>query len=308
MSSLLKIKANIRARAKLNLCLHVDGKLGGGYHAIRSVICPIDLCDNLEVSISKSLNANKVMLNTSFSKKLLSHHDNVILEEVRSSKDNFVLQIINKFLEKFKISPHEIIVNLEKNIPMQAGLGGGTADAGAVLNLLCEYFEVDSSSKDVLDLAASVGSDVVAQMQNALVYAYSKGEKSIPLKIDSAYVDFLRTLNLLIVKPKSGSNTKFAYQSLKKETINSLFENELSKSFFSQKDFSNWKNDFEEVLLEEYAEIKAIFDTLETLGARKIILAGSGSSVVGIFKSKLEQKILDSLNEDYFCELTTFSV
>ncbi len=288
MSNLLKIKAY----AKLNLCLHVDGKLNEDFHAIRTVICPISLHDNLEVVISES-SKNEVILNTKFSEELLNHHEQGLLEEIKKPSKNFVLEVCMKFLEEFNNKKqYQIKINLEKNIPLQAGLGGGTADVAAMLLLLCKHFAFDLTnealSKRVFSLAASIGSDVVAQMQNQITYAYSKGEKFLSPKIDQDYYDFLAGLKLLIIKPKLCSDTGLAYKKLNKTKLDKLIDNSLIDAFFKVTDFSMWENDFQEVLINEHKELKEINDFLYKNGALKVLLAGSGSSIVGVFYNKQE--------------------
>lgn len=223
-----------RAYAKINLNLKVLDKREDNYHNIESIFQRISLYDELYVS---KIPEKKFELTCN-------------IKELES-ESNIIFKIYERFRKLFDL-PTGISVNLIKNIPTQAGLGGGSADAAAFILALSELFELNLA-QDALELIGSkFGADVVPCMHH-LCYVYGTGTTVVPLSSKQNY-------NLLIVKPNFVCDTKLMYEKIDiinktnkenniikpKQNTPSL-EEKLNNSFFA-----NILDDIEmEMLLEE---------------------------------------------------------
>ncbi len=241
-----------KAYAKINLALEV-GKEVDGYHEVRNYMIPISLYD--ELFFQKS-NINK-------------------LECEVNIANNICLRAVELFQEHFKIT-QGVKITLKKNIPIMAGLAGGSTDAAATLRGLNRLFGVNASTEELYELACRLGSDVPFFLYNKGAMCTGRGEK-IEVK-DFAFKD----VPILIIKPHFGLSTKevylnYEYDGIAKDAlINKLYEALKDKDYYAldQAIF----NDLEKVALGLSPELKAIFSKLEGLSYTPHI-SGSGPSI-----------------------------
>ncbi|MEO6301734.1 MAG: 4-(cytidine 5'-diphospho)-2-C-methyl-D-erythritol kinase, partial [Bacteroidia bacterium] len=169
-----------------------------------------------------------------------------------------------------------IKVQLYKNLPMGAGLGGGSSDAAFFIDLLNSKFGLGLTSTQMGKMASKIGSDCSFFIKNHPVLAKGKGDEFSEIKID------LSGYYILIVFPNINSNTKEAYDGI----VPSPPKNDL-KNIIENKPVSQWKdhltNDFEETVFIKYPQIKELKQDLYASGALYASMSGSGSSVFGIF-------------------------
>jgi 4-diphosphocytidyl-2-C-methyl-D-erythritol kinase len=169
-----------------------------------------------------------------------------------------------------------IQVHLYKNIPMGAGLGGGSADAAFFINMVDSKFMLDLSEAQKTEIASKLGSDCAFFLKNTPVIAVGKGNEFSEVKID------LSKYYILLVYPNIHSDTKAAYQGLSPKKA----ELQL-KHIIENMPISQWKqflvNDFESTIFVKYPEIKQLKEDLYTKGALYASLSGSGSAVFGIY-------------------------
>lgn len=217
-----------KAYAKINLTLNVLNKKANNYHNLKSVMIPINLFD--ELSFKK---ANTFSINSNI-------------------EDNIIIKVFDIFKKRYNISNVEI--NLVKNIPTQAGLGGGSADATATIRGLNKLFELNLSIKEQEEIAIEVGSDTLFTLHNKPAIVTSTGD-------NIEFIDINPDFFILLIKPEIGISTKEAFSNIKNfnpkhndEIINALKENDIKEinkycynsfleSIRENKEFNNIYND-----------------------------------------------------------------
>ncbi|EKB50071.1 4-(cytidine 5'-diphospho)-2-C-methyl-D-erythritol kinase [Cecembia lonarensis] len=247
--------------AKINLGLHITSKRKDGYHEIETCMVPIPLKDALEMIVSK-----KAVFETSG------------LEIPGEEKDNLILKAVKLLQKDFNDLP-PVHIHLHKNIPMGAGLGGGSADAAFALTLMNSLFELYLEDWILEDYAAQLGSDCPFFIQNTPKIATGRGEILEPVDVD------IEGDHLVLIKPPIHVGTKEAYAGVKPQTPKFQLKEILS-------DKSSWKemlvNDFEASIFPQYPEIAKIKAELYDMGAYYAAMSGSGSTVFGLFSTKPE--------------------
>ena len=186
----------VKAFAKINLCLDVLRRKENGYHEVEMVMTNVDIFDVLEI---KELEEKKILLK-SYNTDLAMDESNLIYKAIA-------------LLQKETGKTFGVEVLLEKNIPMEAGMAGGSADAAATLKAVNELFTLGVSDERLLELGASLGADIPFCIMGGTVLASGIGEKLRRLSP-------LPKMKLLIVKPKAGLSTKKVYESLDIDGLN----------------------------------------------------------------------------------------
>ena len=246
--------------AKINLGLHIIAKRKDGYHDIESCMIPIPLLDALEMIISTK--------KTSF--------ESTGMAILGDSKDNLILKAYHLLKKDFPNLP-ELSIHLHKNIPMGAGLGGGSADAAFALNLMNNLFDLILDDFFLEEYAAQLGSDCPFFIENTPKIARGRGEILEPVSLD------MTGIHLVVINPGIHIGTKEAYAGITPTAPKVKLEDVLS-------DRSRWKdelvNDFEASIFPNHPEISAIKAMLYENGAYYAAMSGSGSSVFGLFEDK----------------------
>jgi 4-diphosphocytidyl-2-C-methyl-D-erythritol kinase len=246
---------------KINLGLNIIKKRQDGYHDIETVFYPVNWCDALEVIEPKDQ-----------IEPFVFSESGLIIQGKK--EDNLIFKAWKLITEIKSIPP--IKVHLHKNLPMGAGLGGGSADAAFFINLIDKKFDLKLSYHQKSELASKLGSDCSFFITNEPVLATEKGNVFSPISID------LSNYYILVVYPNIHSNTKNAYDGIvpkpSKTNLRSNIENQ---------PINEWKkvlvNDFEETVFIKYPQIKTLRDSFYANGALYACMSGSGSSVFGIF-------------------------
>ncbi|MBX3165032.1 MAG: 4-(cytidine 5'-diphospho)-2-C-methyl-D-erythritol kinase [Bacteroidetes bacterium] len=249
---------------KINFGLHVINKRSDGFHTIETVFYPVNWCDALEVIENKGSKES-----FTFS------HSGLPIDGAPES--NLIYKAWKLISTEKKLPP--LSVHLHKNIPMGAGLGGGSSDAAAFINLLNTQFELNYSEHDRLNIASQLGSDCAFFIKNSPVLAKGKGNEFSDIQIN------LSKYYIVLVYPNIHSNTKAAYEGLTpKEPQHSL------KDILETYSVNEWKdvlvNDFEVSIFKKYPEIKTLKETLYNCGALYAAMSGSGSSVFAVFEKR----------------------
>ena len=244
----------LRTSAKINLNLEIFSEKQDSLHKLSSLMVPIDIYDDIEIeeSISDTINFSDENLN-----------------EIESTIHK-ALKLIRKNNPSFDKS---FDIHIDKKIPYNSGLGGGSSDAGAVIRYLCDNYELDLPSN--LDIVREVGSDVPFFVQGVSAVVKGIGEilETLDLNTD---------LDLLIAVPKVGLSTK--------EVFNT-FDNLESK----KRDTDTWNkidifNDLWPAATEVYPELVSLRDGLEENYQNKFFMSGSGSSFFSIIETREELK------------------
>lgn len=251
----------IKAPAKINIGLNVISKRPDGYHDLETLFYPIqDLYDMLIFRKSES-----ALFNYQGSESL-PHEENLVLKAKKL--------VENKIQKELKIE-----IELIKNIPIGAGLGGGSSDAAAVLLALNEIYDLELSNDELNNMALELGSDVPIFLNPVPSLGSSRGEILEKIELDISQP-------LLIVNPGIFISTKEAFSNITPGNSKNLFE-VIKKN--SKPNFSEWKscviNDFESYVLDNYREVREIKDKMESSGSLFTQMSGTGSTVYGFFES-----------------------
>jgi 4-diphosphocytidyl-2-C-methyl-D-erythritol kinase len=261
------------ANAKINLGLHVTGKRADGYHNLETIFYPVRIFDVVEILdanvLSCSIYGTEIPGNT---------------------EDNICLKAYHLLKKDFDLPPQHIY--LLKNIPIGAGLGGGSADAAFLIKLLNDKFRLSLSQEQMENYARQLGADCAFFIRNEAVYAEGKGDEFSQLSIDlSGYF-------VVLVKPDVHVSTAEAYAGInaahRVTSLKDLIHLPLSEWKV------NLKNDFEVSVFSKYPEIEGIKNSLYHSGAIYASMSGSGSSVYGIFGSAVKLPELEKNNKVFY--------
>ena len=251
------------AYAKLNLTLDVLGKREDGYHDIKSVMQGISLRDDIEIDIG-----------TGKPWKILCDKDHIPTDET-----NLAWKAAKVFCDAIGKDPDGIEIRITKRIPVQAGLGGGSADAAAVLRALNRHYDMPLSLPALAELGAQVGSDVPFCVLCGTAMVEGRGERirRLPDIPDCIFV---------VCKPEVSMSTPELYQKLDSRTIGKRPDQQAMESALLAGDLekvvTNVYNVFDPVVTEEHLELNYIKSIMNAYGAVGMQMTGSGSAVFGI--------------------------
>lgn len=259
--------------AKINIGLNIIEKRTDGYHNIETVFYPIGLSDILIVAPSD------IYSDYSFS------ISGLIVDG--SPENNLIIKALNLLRTRYHIPPVDI--SLIKQIPLGAGLGGGSSDGAFMLKALNEQFSLGISVLDLEHMAARLGADCPVFIRNRPVFATGIGNVFSPIDLS------LNKYFLVLVKPPIHVSTPEAYSMVTpKKPIVSLKE-------LVYLPINDWKNnivnDFEFSVFLKYPIIAQIKEALYQSGAIYASMSGSGSAVYGIFESK---PVIPAFDNHYF--------
>lgn len=275
--------------AKVNLYLRLLGARNDGYTEIRTVFQTIGLYDVLRIKTLKSREIN-----------LEVHGD----YSVPSDEGNLIVKAANLIKEKCEIDKGVKIV-LEKNIPVGAGLGGGSSNCAVTLLALNKIWGLNLSFQNLCELASMLGSDVPFFLRGGTAFGFGRGEEIIFLPDD--YFN-IKSKKVAIIVPDFSINTGWAYSLYKnyvltkKKVVNKITCLNRDENF-------KFLNDFEEVLFEKFPVLLNLKKILLNYGANVCIISGSGSVLFALFetfKNEQEQLIEKSLPEGFKAFFTDF--
>ncbi len=248
--------------AKINLGLQITGKRDDGYHNIFSCFYPLPWCDILEIVEGK-----KFKFETSG------------IPIPGKAEDNLCVKAYQLLKKDFQLPP--VHIYLHKQIPMGAGLGGGSADASFVLKSLDKLFHLFLDESILEDYALQLGSDCPFFIRNQPVLASGRGEhfEPISLNLSGKYV--------VMVTPPVHISTAAAYAGVQPRQPDVSL-----KKILETQPIHLWKdsiiNDFETSVFRQYPQIAEIKERLYTMGALYASMSGSGASVYGVFEEERE--------------------
>lgn len=263
-------RLELLAPAKINLFLHVTGRRANGYHELQSVFQLVDWCDCISLTPLEQSN-------------IIRHGGNPAI----SSKDDLVVQAA-QLLKNHTHYPHGVEIHLEKNIPIGAGLGGGSSDAATVLIGLNHLWNLHLPLNELIDLGLKLGADVPFFLfgQNAFVQGIGEQLESIDLP-DQKF---------LIIFPGESVATRTVFQS------DQLTRNHapitIADFLANTGEVGQFTNDLQPVACELYPEVNRALNWLaQTLPDTTCRMSGSGSSVFAVLpesinRHDLEQRML----------------
>lgn len=251
------------AFAKLNLTLDVLGKREDGYHDIKGVMQAISLRDDIEIDVG-----------TGKPWTVLCDR-----EEIPTDETNLAWKAAKLFCEATGKDPDGIEIRITKRIPVEAGLGGGSADAAAVLRALNRHFDMPLSLPALAELGARIGSDVpfCVLCGTALVEGRGDRIRRMPDMPDCIFV---------VCKPDFSVSTPELYRKLDEKVIGKRPDHQAMERAFLAGDLeqivTNVYNVFDPVVTEEHLELNYIKSIMNSYGAVGMQMTGSGSAVFGI--------------------------
>ncbi|MDE0292488.1 MAG: 4-(cytidine 5'-diphospho)-2-C-methyl-D-erythritol kinase [Candidatus Dadabacteria bacterium] len=247
--------------AKVNLFLRVLRKRSDGYHELQSVLQPVSLFD--EISLSVELGKGSGLSCSG--------------REMPSGKDNLAVAACHLYLERAGIQ-RKVSIAVKKNIPLGAGLGGGSSNAAAVLvglnRILGEF-----TDRDLLRMAASLGADVPFFVRSTSSFVEGAGER---VRVLSDFPLF----HYLILFPRKSLSTREVYESWERpEPPPEKIEPVSLAERFRGGDFP-LENGLEAAVFAVFPEILSLKEIFRSLGARFVLVSGSGSSVFSVFRKR----------------------
>jgi 4-diphosphocytidyl-2-C-methyl-D-erythritol kinase len=264
--------------AKINWSLEIPGKRPDGYHEVKTLLQTISLHDDLHFQVSED---RAVSLSC----------DN---PDVPTGIDNLILRAVQALQERCKVEKG-IRIRLEKRIPIKAGLGGASSNAAVSLLALNHLWQAKLGADELWEIAAKLGADVPFFLLGGCVRASGTGTTLSPLPDAPEPV----RQYLIVITPNAGISTAAAYNALDSRALTTKNVNPIlsvSQSEANTGHSQQWplkdllKNDFESVIFDIEPEIRRTKETLLQAGALGALLAGSGSSVFGIFADEEDQQ------------------
>ena len=286
-----------KANAKINLSLDVTGVRENGYHDVRMIMQSIELCDYLDIEVN---NSGRIELTCSN-------------PEIECDKSNLIYKaadkLINKAVDEEIIDKNTgVTISLQKNIPIAAGLAGGSTDAAATLVGLNEELGLGYSSSELRGLGVTLGADIPFCIEGGTYLSEGIGE--VLSKLKDAPDCFI-----VLVKPDINVSTKFVYDNLilNEETVHPDVDAMLDaiETGSIKRVADCLDNLLATVTEKEYPIIVDIKNILKENGALNAIMSGSGPTVFGLFdaeeKAKEALSILESKVEFKQGFVTTFA-
>ncbi|MDP4143471.1 MAG: 4-(cytidine 5'-diphospho)-2-C-methyl-D-erythritol kinase [Bacillota bacterium] len=270
----------IKAYAKVNISLDIVGKREeDGYHLLEMIMQTIDLYDS--IIIEKDLQGININCNKPY---------------IPVDGRNLAYKAAKLFIDTYSID-EGVNISIKKNIPVAAGLAGGSTDAAAVLRGMRNLFKINASDKELMELGVTIGADVPYCIVGGTALCKGIGEEVAPLKAFKNHI-------LILVKPNFGVSTKEVYKSIDiskihrhpntKGLIQAIDNNNLS--YIGQ----NMKNVLENVTLRRHNLIKNIKSEMLKMGALGSMMSGSGPTVFAFFDDMLKaQRCFERFRQEY---------
>lgn len=284
------ITKTYKAYAKVNLALDVLRKRPDGYHDVKMVMQNIDIYDELEftvTNIKKSVvnscgnaaHGENTEQNAAYEKPCC----NIIIEtnkpELPTDESNLIHKAIRLMFDEYNVCG-DVLVKLTKNIPIEAGMAGGSTDCAAALKAVNDIFEINASVENLMRLGKRLGADVPFCLLGKAALAEGIGELLTEAQ-------GLPDCTVLVVKPPAGISTGMIYGNMNCDELKSRPDIDGMLEGLKKNDLdvvaSKMENVMETVTARLYPDIEEIKDAMKEKGALNAIMSGSGPTVFGIF-------------------------
>ncbi len=249
------------APAKINLYLRVVGRRPDGYHALDSIFIPVSLCDRIGIE-TRPASTSAVTLRCN-------------LRSLPADDRNLAVRAASFFMAEFSLAA-EVLIDLHKEIPVGAGLGGGSSDAGTVLRMMAALFRIDSPNR-LAEIALKLGADVPFFLNPVPARVGGIGERITPL-------DWKPNFALVIAVPPIEVSTAEIFRALKPVSWSGVApENDLRRILAGEIAPALLVNDLAPAAISRWPRIGEALTMIEKSGALAASMTGSGSAVFGIF-------------------------
>lgn len=270
----------MKAYAKINIALDAIGKREDNYHLLRMIMQTVDLYDVIDIEKSND---------SSISISCNKHY-------VPTDERNLAYKAAVLFRENFNIEDG-IKISIKKNIPVAAGMAGGSTNAAAVLVIMNKLFNVNASLEELKELGLKIGADVPYCIEGGTALCEGIGEVITPLKPFENKI-------LVVLKPNFGVSTKEVYTNLDINKIRKHVNIEELIEAMENDDLNyvakNMKNVLENVTLKKHSILKVIKEDMRRSGALGAMMSGSGPTVFAFFDDMLTaQRAFEFLKGKY---------
>lgn len=273
------------AFAKINLTLDVLGKRSDGYHDIKSVMQTVSLRDDLEI-----------VLGTGQPWRIVCNWDSI-----PTGEENLAWRAAKVFFEVTGKDPDGLEIRITKRIPVEAGLGGGSADAAAVLRALNRHFEYPLSIMALAELGAQVGSDVPFCTLCGTAMVEGRGERLRKLP------DMPKDCCFVICKPEFSVSTPALYKEIDNTPIGHRPNHQAMESALLSEDLgkicAEVYNVFDPVVTKDHLEMNYIKSIFNSYGAVAYQMTGSGSAVFAIVESFEHAAVICNMLRDNYPQI-----
>jgi 4-diphosphocytidyl-2-C-methyl-D-erythritol kinase len=257
--------------AKINWVLDVLGRRLDGFHELRTIFQTITLHDKLKFTARSD---GKLQLTCDSA-------------DIPVDESNLILRAALALQARYNIR-RGASIHLEKVIPVEGGLGGGSSNAAIALLGLSQLWDIKTNKQELMSMGASLGADVPFFLTGGTALGTGLGTDVRP--INEVWAE-----HLLIVKPQAKVSTADAYKSLGAHALTKADSDTILSISCADEQFTDFypdalHNDFEPVVFHLKPEIERVKATLLRAGARCALLAGSGSSVFGVFDSRIGRR------------------
>lgn len=270
------MKIHIKAPAKINFFLEIKNKRADEYHNLESIMQTVSLYDELSFELAK----NMVSLECS-DKSLSAYETNIVYKAAMAVKKHYN-------------ADKGVKIYLKKEIPIGAGLGGGSSDAASTLEALVKLWNIKTTKDELEQIAIKLGADVPFFLTGGTALCEGIGEIVTPLKS-------IGELNIILVNPGFGVPTADVYKKIKfpltnQAKIHTIKDLIFNNSFNKKEAFKSCFNRFEEFVFPNYPEILEIKRVLNEL-CYASLMSGSGATVFSILDSGIKiEKLKSRLN------------
>ena len=270
----------IKAYAKINISLDIVGKReSDGYHLLRMIMQNIDLYD--EISVVKQAEGITLTCNKSY---------------VPTDSRNLAYKAAMLFKERYDIN-EGVHIDIIKNIPVSAGLAGGSTDGAAVLKIMNKIFDINASDEELMEIGLQLGADIPYCIKGGTALCEGIGEELTSLK---PFKDKI----VVLVKPGFGVSTKEVYKAFNLEKVRIHPKTEELIEAMQRDDLyyvaNNMKNLLENITLRKHNVLIKIKEDMNRYGAVGSMMSGSGPSVFAFFDDMLKaQKCYEKMKEIY---------
>ena len=268
-----------KAYAKVNITLDVVGKREDGYHLLKMIMQNIDIYD--VITIEKIESGIEITCNKPY---------------VPTDERNLAYKAAKLFKDTFNITSG-VSINIKKNIPVAAGLAGGSTDCAAVLKIMNKLFQVNADNEKLMELGVKLGADVPYCIDGGTALCEGIGEILTPLKPFKNHI-------IILVKPPFGVSTKEVYKNFDLGRVKNHPETDKVITYMNEDNLyevaKNMKNLLENVTLKKHKVISSIKSEMESLGAIKAMMSGSGPTVFAFFDDMMKaQRCYDEMKKKY---------
>ncbi|MFA6469806.1 MAG: 4-(cytidine 5'-diphospho)-2-C-methyl-D-erythritol kinase [Bacteroidota bacterium] len=272
----------VLAHAKINIGLHIVGTRPDGFHNIETVFHRINLFDEINIE-----NSDDISISSSNA-------------SIPTDSNNLCWKAVD-FVKKELGIDAGARIDIKKNIPVGAGLGGGSSDAAAILRCLPQLWGKNIDQTLLESIGLRIGSDVPFFLKDTSAYAEGRGELLRPIALTIPQW-------IVLVNPNIHISTPWAYKRLAEKRNGTFpFRPKMIDLFNAspRQAILTADNDFEEIVFEEHLKIKKIKMQLQELGAVLALMSGSGSSMFGLFDDMISAlKAVEFFNKEHFVHLT----